>query len=98
MAIMDLLYESRKSARRRILKQGMLIFQSPFRTTNVVVRNVGFGGVKFELSDPLNLPYKFDLVMVTAGTVTPVVLIWRRDNDVGVAYCGETKNVVADLD
>ena len=90
---MDQQPQSRAFARRRVLKQGKIILQPPNGMVDIIVRDAGQGGVKFEIASSTELPSKFQLIMVTDGTITPVEIKWRRGNLVGVQFCGETKNI-----
>jgi hypothetical protein len=85
--------ETRLYLRRRVLKEGKIVIHPPSGTIDVTIRNLGVAGAKLEIPPTVQLPDKFDLINVSDGNVTPVEVMWRKANFVGVHFCGETKNL-----
>ena len=83
--------ETRLYLRRRVLKEGKIVIHPPSGTIDVTIRNLGVAGAKLELPPTVQLPDKFDLINVSDGNVTPIEVMWRKGNFVGVHFCGETK-------
>ena len=85
--------QSRVFARKRVLKQGKIIVRPPNGTIDVIIRDIGPHGAKFEITTTAELPEKFVLIIIADGTITPAEVMWRREYFVGVHFCGETKSV-----
>ena len=90
---MEQLPHPRGFARKRVLKQGKVIVRPPSGTIDVIIRDIGPHGAKFEIATTAELPDKFAMIIVPDGTITPTEVMWRRGHFVGVHFCGETKKL-----
>ena len=88
MAEMD---EKRRFRRRRVLREGRLLLEAGLSPIKCIIRDESEGGAKLRVSVPTELPKNFSLVLVAEGTTYPAELVWRRGDDVGVAFVGEPR-------
>jgi PilZ domain len=55
-------------------------------TINCLVRNISISGAALDVSNPLDIPERFDLVFKADGTHIPCHVIWRQGEQIGVAF------------
>ena len=53
---------------------------------NCLVRNISISGAALDVSNPLDIPERFDLVFKADGTHIPCHVIWRQGEQIGVAF------------
>jgi len=90
---MEQLLHPRAFVRKRVHKQGKIIVRPPSGTIDVIIRELGPHGAKFEIATTAELPEKFALIIIADGTITPTEVMWRRWHFVGVNFCGETRKL-----
>ena len=76
--------ETRESPRKTVLMSGAIEFAG--NTLNCLIRNISISGAALEVTNPLDIPERFDLVFKADGTRIPCHLIWRRAEQIGVAF------------
>ena len=52
---------------------------------NCLVRNISISGAALDVTDPLDIPERFDLVFKADGTHIPCHVVWRQGEQIGVA-------------
>ena len=50
------------------------------------VRNISISGAALDVSNPLDIPERFNLVFKADGTHIPCHVIWRQADQIGVAF------------
>jgi hypothetical protein len=73
----------RKTWRRRILKPGLIAFNSG-GTISCTVRDVSVAGACLEVANPI--PDDFTLVIESDQIRRQCHVVWRRDKRIGVAF------------
>jgi hypothetical protein len=81
------MYERRRSARIRILKEGRVLLNDQ-TALNCIVRDISAGGARLEFEGPVELPREFRLRIVSADLTIPARPIWQRRLEAGVTFTG----------
>jgi PilZ domain len=55
-------------------------------TINCLIRNMSILGAVLDVTNPNNIPERFDLVFKADGTHIPCQVIWRQEELIGVAF------------
>jgi PilZ domain len=55
-------------------------------TINCLIRNISISGAALDVTNPLDIPERFDLVFKADGTNIPCHVIWRKAEQIGVAF------------
>jgi PilZ domain len=55
-------------------------------TANCLIRNISISGAAPDVTNPLDIPDRFNLVFKADGTQIPCRVIWRREEQIGVAF------------
>jgi hypothetical protein len=55
-------------------------------TINCLVRNISISGAALDVTNPLDIPERFDLVFKADGTHIPCHVVWRQEERIGVAF------------
>ncbi len=76
----------RRHRRLRVLKGAQLQFRNKLVSIDCMMRDLSVGGARLRLNGPTGLPDRFDLKVNGTGDHFPARLVWRRGNDVGVAF------------
>ena len=78
--------ERRVVERRRSFLGGTLRFNGGYGALECVVRNFSAGGARLSFGEAMAAPPHFDLKIGQDGDWHPAAVIWRRGNEVGIAY------------
>ena len=76
--------ERRAGPRKPVLMSGAIEFAGS--TINCSVSNISISGAALDVSNPLDIPERFDLVFRADGTNIPCHVIWRQEERIGVAF------------
>jgi hypothetical protein len=76
--------ERRAGPRKPVLMSGAIEFAGS--TINCLIRNISISGAALDVSNPLDIPERFDLVFKADGTNIPCHVIWRQEERIGVAF------------
>ena len=76
--------ERRATPRKPVLMSGAIEFADS--TINCLIRNISISGAALDVTDPLDIPERFDLVFKADGTHIPCHVIWRQEEQIGVAF------------
>ena len=76
--------EGRAAPRKTVLMSGAIEFAGG--TINCLVRNISISEAALDVSNPLDIPERFDLVFKADGTHIPCHVIWRQGEQIGVAF------------
>lgn len=78
--------QRRQYPRIRVLKGAQLQFKNKLVSLDCTIRDISVGGARLRLNGPTALPDRFDIRMNGTGDKFPARLMWRRGNEVGVAF------------
>jgi hypothetical protein len=53
---------------------------------NCLIRSVSISGAALDVTNPLDIPERFDLVFKADGTHIPCHVVWRQAEQIGVAF------------
>jgi diguanylate cyclase (GGDEF)-like protein len=81
--------DRRAETRRRILKEGKILFNGRRSAIDCVLRNFSPTGACLEVASPVGLPDTFELLIDGETQPRASASIWRRDNKIGVAFQDE---------
>jgi hypothetical protein len=76
--------ERRAVPRKPVLMSGAIEFAGS--TINCLIRNISISGAALEVSDPHDIPERFNLVFKADDTHIPCYVIWRQEERIGVAF------------
>jgi hypothetical protein len=76
--------ERRATPRNPVLMSGAIEFAS--RTINCLIRNISISGAAREVTNPHDIPKRFNLAFKADDTHIPCHVIWREEERIGVAF------------
>ena len=76
--------EKRASPRKTVLMSGAIEFAGS--TINCLVRNISISGAALDVTSPLDIPERFNLVFKADGAHIPCHVVWRQEDQIGVAF------------
>lgn len=76
--------ERRAVPRKAVLMSGVIKFTDS--TINCLVRNITISGAALEVSNPHEIPERFNLVFKADDAHLPCRVIWREEERIGVAF------------
>jgi PilZ domain len=76
--------EKRASPRKTVLMSGAIEFAGS--RINCLIRNISISGAALDVTNPLDIPERFDLVFKADGTNIPCHVVWREGEQIGVAF------------
>ena len=76
--------ERRAIPRNSVLMSGAIEFAGS--TINCLIRDMTISGAALDVTDPHDIPERFNLVFKTDGTHIPCHVIWRQEERIGVAF------------
>ena len=74
----------RRSPRKTVLVSGAIEFAGG--TINCLIRDMSISGAALDVTNPNDIPERFDLVFRADGTRIPCHVIWRQKELIGVAF------------
>jgi hypothetical protein len=76
--------ERREKPRKLVLMSGAIQFDSS--TINCLICDISISGAALEITNPLDIPDRFNLAFKADGTNIPCHVIWREEERIGVAF------------
>jgi hypothetical protein len=76
--------ERRAGPRKTVLMSGAIEFAAS--TINCLIRSISISGAALDVTNPLDIPERFNLVFKADGTHIPCHVIWRQGELIGVAF------------
>jgi hypothetical protein len=76
--------ERRTTPRKPVLMSGAIEFSGS--TVNCLICDMSISGAALELTNPIDIPDRFNLFFKADGTQIPCHVIWRKDERIGVAF------------
>jgi hypothetical protein len=83
----------RKSPRRRVLKEGKLIFGQGHSVVDCVIDNESAGGAHVRVTSSHGVPEEFYLAEATRGIIHRAEVAWRTTTGIGLKILGPVEDV-----
>ena len=87
--------ERRKSPRRRVLKDGKLIFAHGHSVVDCTIDNMSDGGAHVRIDSSHGLPQEFYLAEASRGIVHKAEVAWRTTAGIGLKLLGTLDDAAA---
>ena len=81
--------EKRSTSRKRIARNGKIVFPNFAAILDCTMRDVSDTGAKLIAVNAAAVPDKFALVLITDQVMRDAKVVWRRGNEIGVEFEGE---------
>ena len=85
--------DKRKTARRRVLKVGKIIFADGMRLIDCTIRDMSDTGARLLVANAVGLPDTFHLFEKSSGMVYAASVAWRLPSAVGVKFAAPPTNI-----
>jgi hypothetical protein len=85
--------DKRKIARRRVLKEGKIIYADGMRVIDCTIRDMSDNGARLLIANSVGVPETFHLFEKSSGMVYPATVIWRQPSAVGVKFDGAPTSI-----
>jgi hypothetical protein len=76
--------ESRQQPRQRTLKAGKIVLNHKSSLVDCTVRNLSQRGACLQVSSPIGIPERFEIVL--DGVSRPCRVRWRSGRQIGIAF------------
>jgi PilZ domain len=76
--------ERRAAPRKTVLMSGAIEFAGS--TINCLISNISISGAVIELTNPRDIPERFNLVFKADDAHIPRHVVWRQEEQIGVAF------------
>jgi hypothetical protein len=76
--------ERRAIPRKPVLMSGAIQFAGG--AINCLVSNMTISGAALDVTNPRDIPERFNLVFKADGTQIPCHVVWRQEERIGVAF------------
>jgi hypothetical protein len=78
--------DKRKAPRRRVLKEGKIVFADAMRVIDCTIRDMSPEGARLLISNTIGVPDSFNLYEKSTGLLYPANVVWRQSNALGVSF------------
>jgi hypothetical protein len=85
--------EQRKAPRRRVLKEGKIVYADGLRVLDCTIRDLSEGGARLLIANTVGLPDSFHLYEKSSGLLYPATVAWRQSNSLGVKFLGPATSI-----
>jgi len=85
--------EKRKTQRRRVLKEGKIIFADGMRVIDCTIRDMSDTGARLLIANTVGVPETFHLFEKSSGMVYPTSVSWRQASAIGVKFVGPATSI-----
>jgi two-component system cell cycle response regulator len=85
--------EKRKVARRRVLKEGKIVFADAMRVIDCTIRDMSVEGARLLIANTIGIPDTFNLYEKSTGLLYPTCVVWRQSNALGVRFEGPATSI-----
>jgi hypothetical protein len=76
--------DNRANPRKPVLMSGAIAFAGT--KIDCLVRNMSISGAALDVAKGQDIPERFDLFFKVDGTHIPCNVVWRQDDQMGVAF------------
>lgn len=85
--------ERRTTPRRRVLKEGKIVFADGVRVLDCTIRDMSDEGARLLIANPLGVPQHFLLLEKSNGLLHPASVVWQRKDSIGVKFDGPATSI-----
>ncbi len=85
--------DKRKAARRRVLKEGKIVFADAMRVIDCTIRDMSPEGARLMIANPVGVPDAFMLYEKSSGMLYPASIVWRQTDALGVKFDGPPSSI-----
>lgn len=85
--------ERRKTPRRRVLKEGKIVYADGLRVLDCTIRDLSPEGAKLIIANTVGLPDAFHVYEKSSGMLYRASVSWRQANSVGVKFNGPGSSI-----
>lgn len=85
--------DKRKVPRRRVLKEGKIVYADGLRVLDCTIRDISESGARLLIANTVGLPDKFHLFEKSSGLIYPAAIAWRQANAIGVKFEGPASSI-----
>lgn len=85
--------DKRKFPRRRVLKEGKIVFADGLRVIDCTIRDMSEEGARLLIANTVGLPDTFQLYEKSSGLLYPASIAWRQSNAIGVHFDGPASSI-----
>jgi PilZ domain len=85
--------DKRKSHRRRVLKEGKIVFADAMRVIDCTIRDMSPEGARLLIANTVGLPDTFTLYEKSTGMLHPASVVWRQSNALGIKFEGPGSSI-----
>ena len=85
----------RKSPRRRVLKEGKVVFGLAQSVVDCTIDNMSDGGAHIRMTSSHGLPHDFYLVEANRGIIHKAEVAWRTTTGMGLRLLGPLEDAAA---
>jgi hypothetical protein len=87
--------DRRRTQRRRVLKEGKLVFGKAHSVADCVIDNVSEGGAHIRITSSHGVPQDFYLVEANRGIIHKAEVAWRTTSGIGLKIMGPLEDAAA---
>jgi hypothetical protein len=85
--------DKRKAPRRRVLKEGKIVFADAMRVIDCTIRDMSKDGARLLIANTIGIPDTFSLYEKSTGLLYPTSIVWRQSNALGVKFEGPATSI-----
>ena len=85
--------EKRKAPRRRVLKEGKIVFDEGRCVLDCTIRDMSDSGARLLIATTVGVPERFHLFEKSSGLLFPARLAWRQANVLGIEFEGSPTSI-----
>lgn len=85
--------DKRKVPRRRVLKEGKIVFADAMRVIDCTIRDMSEAGARLLIANTVGVPETFLLYERSAEALHPARVVWRQSNALGVEFEGPATSI-----
>lgn len=84
-------FDKRISPRHRVLKDGKIVMMNNWSVVDCCVRDISETGARLRCNNPGALPNTFRLLLTQDNSIRDAQVVWRREDQMGIAFTGPVK-------
>lgn len=85
--------EKRKAPRRRVLKDGKIVYADAMRVIDCTIRDMSVEGARLLIANTIGIPDTFYLYEKSTGLIYFTSIVWRQSNALGVKFDGAPTSI-----
>ena len=85
--------DKRKAPRRRVLKEGKIVYADGMRVIDCTIREFLRQGARLLIANTVGVPDTFHLFEKSSGMLYPASIVWRQPDAIGVKFDGPATSI-----